>query len=223
MKCNFIRLAILCLFGLQMLAVAVAQNSENPQDAAKTAANPSNSVSNTAPAAAANSKADPKSDDYIIGNGDELAVNVWKEPEISRTVPVRPDGKITLPLVGEVAAAGMTPRNLEANLTKQLTSFVASPSVTVSVQTVHSQKFNIVGEVNRPGVYELNGPPMTVLDALALAGGLKDFAKSKKIYILRANQDGSQVRLPFNYNKVLKGEELQQNVVLQARDTIVVP
>src|SRR4051794_22624024 len=222
MKCNFIRLAILCLLGLQMLAVAVAQNSDQSQDAAKTAANPSNSVSNTAPAAA-NSKSDPKSDDYVIGNGDELAVNVWKEPEISRTVPVRPDGKITLPLVGEVVAAGMTPRNLEANLTKQLTSFVASPSVTVSVQTVHSQKFNIVGEVNRPGVYELNGPPMTVLDALALAGGLKDFAKSKKIYILRANQDGSQVRLPFNYNKVLKGEELQQNVVLQARDTIVVP
>src|SRR4051812_11967968 len=202
MKCNFIRLAILCLLGLQMLAVAVAQNSEKPQDASRNAGpepNPAavSKSANAAVAPAANSKADPKSDDYVIGNGDELAVNVWKEPEISRTVPVRPDGKITLPLVGEVVAAGMTPRNLEANLTKQLTSFVASPSVTVSVQTVHSQKFNIVGEVNRPGVYELNGPPMTVLDALALAGGLKDFAKSKKIYILRANQDGSQVRLPF--------------------------
>lgn len=162
-------------------------------------------------------------DDYVIGAGDELYVSVWKEPDLTRTVPVRPDGKITLPLVGDVQASGLTPKSLEENLTKQLAAFVSAPSVTVTVQGVHSQKFNIVGEVQKPGAYELSGPPSTVLDAIAMAGGLKDFAKSKKIYILRVKNDGTQVRLPFNYKEVIKGEHMDQNVVLQARDTIVVP
>ena len=162
-------------------------------------------------------------DTYKIGAGDELLVSVWKEPDLTRTVPVRPDGKITMPLVGDVQASGLTPHELEGNLTKQLSSFVSTPSVSVTVQGVHSQKFNIVGEVQKPGTYELNGPPSTVLDGIAMAGGLKDFAKEKKIYILRVKEDGSQVKLPFNYKEVIKGQNMAQNVVLQPRDTIVVP
>jgi polysaccharide export outer membrane protein len=198
-------LAILSLTGV-LYASPVPQNSDK-----------------TKPAAASNPQTDPKSESYVIGNGDELFVNVWKEPDLTRTVPVRPDGKITLPLVGEIAATGMTPKQLEADLTKQLSSFVSNPSVTVTVQSVHSQRFNIVGEVAKPGSYELSGPPSTVLDAIAMAGGLKDFAKSKKIYVLRVNSNGSQVRLPFNYSQVIKGQNLEQNIILQSRDTIVVP
>jgi polysaccharide biosynthesis/export protein len=177
------------------------------------------------PAANVDQKAAPgvDKDTYKIGAGDELLIAVWKEPDLTRTVPVRPDGKITMPLVGDVQASGLTPHELEGNLTKQLTSFVSTPSVSVTVQGVHSQKFNIVGEVQKPGTYELNGPPSTVLDAIAMAGGLKDFAKEKKIYILRVNADGSQVKLPFNYKEVIKGQNMAQNVVLQPRDTIVVP
>ena len=162
-------------------------------------------------------------DQYKIGAGDELFISVWKEPDLVRTVPVRPDGKITMPLVGDIQASGLTPHELETSLTKQLSSYVSSPSVTVTVQGVHSQKFNIVGQVQKPGTYELNGPPSTVLDAIAMAGGLRDFAKEKKIYILRFNQDGSQVKLPFNYKEVIKGQNMAQNVILQPRDTIVVP
>lgn len=161
--------------------------------------------------------------EYVIGAGDELYISVWKEPDLTRTVPVRPDGKITLPLAGDIQASGLTPNQLEQNLTKQLASFVSNPSVTVTVQAVHSQKINIVGEVNKPGSYDLNGPPTTVLDAIAMSGGLKDFAKGKKIYILRVGPDGKQQRLPFNYKDVIKGEHMEQNIVLQPRDTIVVP
>jgi polysaccharide biosynthesis/export protein len=202
------------LLAPSMFAQTPAQNAVPPKSA--NAANVSTTPAN-------NPKTDPKSDSYVIGNGDELLINVWKEPELTRTVPVRPDGKITLPLVGEVQASGLTPRQLEADLSKQLVSYVTAPSVTVAVQSVRSQKFNIVGEVAKPGSYELVGPPSTVLDAIAMAGGLKDFAKSKKIYILRLNSNGTQVRLPFNYAQVVKGENMEQNVVLQSRDTIVVP
>lgn len=161
-------------------------------------------------------------DDYIIGVDDLLNVNVWKEPEISRSVPVRPDGKITLPLIGDVVASGLTPRQLQANIAKALGAYMSSVDVAVSVQEVRSHKFNIVGEVQKPGAYVLNGS-MTVLDAIALAGGLKDFAKGKKIYLLRIKADGSRDRLAFNYNQVIKGDNLNQNVRLEPRDTIVVP
>ena len=162
-------------------------------------------------------------DQYKIGAGDELYISVWKEPDLTRPVPVRPDGKITMPLVGDIQASGITPHELETSLTKQLSSYVSSPSVTVTVQAVHSQKFNIVGQVAKPGTYELSGPPSTVLDAIAMAGGLRDFAKGKKIYILRVKDDGTQERLPFNYKEVIKGQNMVQNVVLQPRDTVVVP
>jgi polysaccharide export outer membrane protein len=163
-----------------------------------------------------------RSDDYVIGSEDVLAVNIWKEPEISRTVPVRPDGKITIPLVGDIQASGLTPKRLQDNIAQGLRSYVASPEVTVIVQEVKSLKFNIVGQIAHPGSYALS-QPMTVLDAIAVGGGLKDFAKGSHIYVLRTNPDKTQEKLSFDYKQVIKGKKLAGNVELHPGDTIVIP
>src|SRR5215831_16293237 len=159
---------------------------------------------------------------YVIGVDDVLAVSVWKEPELSRTLPVRPDGKITLPLVGDLQAAGTTPQMLQQALHDKLGAYMAVPEVAVIVQEAKSQKYNIVGQVAKPGSYSLN-ESMTVLDAIAEAGGLSLYAKSNAIYVLRMRTDGSSVQLPFRYKQVLKGTNLSQNVKLQPHDTVVVP
>jgi len=161
-------------------------------------------------------------DTFVIGNDDVLAINVWKEPDISRSIPVRSDGKISLPLVGEVQAAGRTPLKLEQEIAARLKNYIGEPEVTVIVQQINSQKFNILGQVSRPGSYPIANAA-TVLDAIALSGGFRDFAKQKAIYILRQNADGTQTRLPFNYKDVVKGKNTAQNIKLQPRDTIVVP
>src|SRR5215469_16926144 len=161
-------------------------------------------------------------DSFVIGNDDVLSVNVWKEPEISKSVPVRSDGKISLPLVGEVQAAGSTPLKLEEEIAARLKNYISEPEVSVIMQQINSHKFNILGQVTRPGSYSLTNDA-TVLDALALAGGFRDFAKRKSIYVLRQNADGTQARLPFNYKEVVSGHNSTQNVKLQPRDTIVVP
>jgi polysaccharide biosynthesis/export protein len=159
---------------------------------------------------------------YVIGADDVLAVNVWKEPEVSRSVPVRSDGKISLPLVGELTASGQTPLQLEQEISKRLQNYISEPEVTVIVQDSKSQKINILGMVVRPGSYMLTGSA-TVLDAIAMAGGFKDFAKQKQIYVLRSSSDGTQQRLAFNYKDVIKGKNAEQNVRLLPRDTVVVP
>lgn len=164
----------------------------------------------------------PHDDSFVIGNDDVLAINVWKEPEISRPVPVRSDGKISLPLVGELQAAGRTPLKLEQDIAAKLKDYIAEPEVTVIVQQINSQKFNVLGQVNKPGSYVLTNAA-TVLDGIALAAGFRDFAKQKAIYVLRQNADGSQTRIPFNYKEVVKGKNTAQNIKLQPRDTIVVP
>jgi polysaccharide export outer membrane protein len=166
----------------------------------------------------------PKSHDdaYIIGVDDVLAINVWKEPEVSKTVPVRSDGKISLPLAGEVQASGQTPRQLELDLSRRLASYISEPEVTVIVQEIKSQKFNILGQVAKPGAYPIANNS-TVLDAIAQAGGFRDFAKQKSIYVLRRNPDGTESRLLFNYKDMIKGKNADQNIKLQANDTIVVP
>ena len=161
-------------------------------------------------------------DNFVIGMDDMLAINVWKEAEISRSVPVRSDGKISLPLAGEVQAAGQTPRQLEVEIAKRLQNYISEPEVTVIVQQINSQKFNILGQVVKPGSYPLTNSP-TILDAIAVAGGFRDFAKKKSIYILRQSPGGGQLRVPFNYKNVIKGKDADQNVQLQPRDTIVVP
>jgi polysaccharide export outer membrane protein len=159
---------------------------------------------------------------YVIGANDVLAINVWKEPDISRSVPVRSDGKISLPLVGELQAGGQTPRQLEEEVTKRLQSYISEPEVTVIVTDSKSQKVNILGMVARPGAYLLTSAT-TVLDSIAMAGGFKDFAKQKSIYVLRQSADGKQERLSFNYKEVIKGKNPEQNIRLQAGDTVVVP
>src|SRR5438105_3883131 len=137
-------------------------------------------------------------EDYSIGPEDVLAINVWHEPELSRIVPVRPDGKISLPLIGDMQASGRSPRDLGNVIAKALQAYIAKPEVAVMLQEVKSQKYNIVGEVLRPGTFVLSNPT-TVLDALSSSGGFKDFAKVTHIYILRSQPNGSQIRLPFNY------------------------
>jgi polysaccharide biosynthesis/export protein len=159
---------------------------------------------------------------FKIGADDVLAISVWKEPDISRTVTVRSDGKISLPLIGELEAIGRTPRTLEVEISRKLRDYVSDPDVTVIIQEIRSQRFNIIGMVLRPGSYPLTRPT-TVLDAIAVAGGLRDFAKKKDIYILRRNADGSQRRLPFNYKDVIKGRSGKNDVALELNDTIVVP
>jgi polysaccharide export outer membrane protein len=196
---------------------------------------PASARSNSAPAppaAASDKPADDKArtgaraahsdNSYVIGADDVLAINVWKEPEVSRSVPVRSDGKISLPLVGELTAGGETPLQLEQEIAKRLASYISEPEVTVIVQDSKSQRINILGMVVRPGAYMLTGSA-TVLDAIAMAGGFKDFAKQKAIYVLRQNPDGTQKRIPFNYKEVIKGHDPDQNVRLQPRDTVVVP
>jgi polysaccharide export outer membrane protein len=164
----------------------------------------------------------PHDDTFIIGVDDILSVNVWKEPDISRSVPVRSDGMISLPLVGELQASGQTPHQLEIAITGKLKSFISEPEVTVMVQEIRSQKFNILGQVARPGSYPLTNAT-TVLDAIAIAGGFRDFAKQKNIYVLRQNPNGGESKLPFNYKDVIKGKDAAQNIKVEPRDTIVIP
>jgi polysaccharide biosynthesis/export protein len=158
--------------------------------------------------------------EYIIGPDDVLVVNVWKEPDLSRSVLVRPDGKITLPLLKDIDASGNTPSQLQARIEKALADYVSKPAVTVIVQEAKSHKFNILGSVQKPGSYGITGP-MTVLDAIALAGGLREWAKPGNIYILREISPGNREKIPFNYKKVLKGQS--EDILLKVKDTIVVP
>ena len=160
--------------------------------------------------------------DYVIGSEDVLAVNVWKEPEVSRAVIVRSDGKISLPLLGDIQASGKTPQQLQVEIAQGLVSYISAPEVAVIVQTINSKKYSILGQVARAGSSSLTGP-MTVLDAIAAAGGFQTFAKRKKIYILRTGPDGREQRIPFNYTEVIKGKHPEQNIQLQARDIIIVP
>src|SRR5438270_9168525 len=146
----------------------------------------------------------PHDDSFVIGNDDLLAVNVWKEPDISRSVPVRSDGKISLPLVGEVQATGRTPLRLEQEIATRLQNYISQPEVTVMVQQVNSQRFNMLGQIARPGSYAIANSP-TILDAIALAGGFRDFSKQTSINVLRQCPDGSPTRLPFDYKDDIRG------------------
>jgi polysaccharide export outer membrane protein len=158
---------------------------------------------------------------YIIGPEDELIVNVWREGDLSRSVPVRPDGKISLPLLNDVQASGLTPMQLGSEITIRLKKFIADPQVTIILSRVNSQRIYIVGEVGHAGAFSLV-PNMTVLEALSSAGGCSPFAKQNKIYILRL-ENGQEIRRPFNFKEVLGGRRMEQNILLKPGDTIVVP
>jgi polysaccharide export outer membrane protein len=158
---------------------------------------------------------------YVIGAGDVLSINVWRETEISQKLVVRPDGMITLPLVGDITAMGQTPEQLAEIVSKKLETILTSPQVSVIVAEVHSKFYVVVGEVAKPGQYPLTRPT-TVIEAISQAGGFRDFAKTSKMYILRL-ENGKRVRIPFNYTKVVKGKEPGQEVDLSTGDEIVVP
>jgi polysaccharide export outer membrane protein len=173
----------------------------------------------TKPAAAQNVPVTDPS--YKIGPQDVLRIDVWKEAEISRSVPVRPDGKISLPLLNDVQAEGLTAMELSNVITEGLKKYITNPQVTVSISEINSRRVYVTGEVTRPGAFPLL-PNMTVLQALTSAGGFTQFARTKKIYVLRS-EGGRQVKHPFNYNDVVKGNRQEDNIVLQPGDTIVVP
>lgn len=180
-----------------------------------TPANPSTSPQAPAPAV------EEDKSSFRIGIEDELQISVWHEPELSLAVVVRPDGMISMPLVNDVSAVGLTPLELQTLLSQKLKEFVTEPQVTVIVRQIRSRKVYLVGEVGRQGASPLNGSK-TVLELLAESGGLTPFAKAGSIYILR-NQGGRQIRIPFDYKKAITGRNGADNPVLQPGDVVVVP
>src|SRR5712691_6866873 len=167
------------------------------------------------------SKPTPEQGDYRIGPEDLLDIAVWNNTAISRTVPVRPDGKISLPLLNDVQAAGLTPSHLRDVLMKKLADYMPSPEVSVIVREVHSFKVSVIGEIKTPGRYELKSRA-TVLDVLAQAGPFSDFASRARIFVLRLNGT-TMKRIPFNYNKVIAADGEAENFLLQPGDIVVVP
>ena len=205
---------ILCWASVGVIGLAVcagAQEKEKPIPAAP------GSAPASASAAQKSATTDPN---YLIGAQDVLDINVWKEDQLTKTVPVRPDGKISLPLVNDVQAAGLTPTQLATQITQDLKKFVTEPQVTVIVREINSQRVYLIGEVTRAGAYPLL-PGMTVLQALSSAGGFTQFANTKKIYVLRL-ENGKQEKFPFNYKDALGGKA-EENIPLKAGDQIVVP
>lgn len=160
--------------------------------------------------------------DYRIGAGDLLQINVWKNETLSRIVPVRPDGKISLPLLQDVQAAGLTPMELRDKLANSFAEFMPNPEVSVSVNDVRSMRISVLGQVQRPGVLELHGAT-TILEAIAMAGGFRDFASPSRIVVLRTDQSGKTDRIRFNYNRAVSNSGDEQNMILKAGDVVVVP
>jgi polysaccharide export outer membrane protein len=160
------------------------------------------------------------SPDYVLGSDDQLHITVWKETDLTVTLPVRPDGKISLPLINDIQAAGLTPMELRDSITEKLKKYIADPRVTVVVTAMNSRRVFVSGEVVHTGAMPLL-PNMTMLQALA-AAGFTQFANLKGIYVLRV-ENGKQVKLPFNYRDVIKGNHPEQNIMLKPGDTVVVP
>jgi len=176
---------------------------------------PANAMQGTAPVSDTGAASD-----YVIGADDTLHISVWKEPDLSETLPVRPDGKISMPLLNDVTAAGLTPLQLKDSITEKLKKFISDPRVTVVVTAMNSRRVFVTGEVVHSGPMPLL-PHMTVLQALSQAG-FTQFANVKGIYLLRT-ENGKQEKLPFNYKDVVKGNHPEQNIVLKPGDTLVVP
>jgi polysaccharide biosynthesis/export protein len=204
-------LLLLSMLGIAALCVA---------QAAKPILTPTPEPAQAAPPAPVASSSAVENSSYIIGPDDVLQVTVWKEQTLSGTFPVRPDGMISMVLLGDVKASGLTPSQLAANLTTQYKKFVQDPLVTVLVQQVNSQRIFMVGEVGHVGPIPLT-PGMTPLQAIASAGGLTPYAHKKSIYILRGPQ-GKQEKIPFDYKAALRGDN-PKIVTLQPNDTVVVP
>jgi polysaccharide export outer membrane protein len=190
-------------------------------DAAAPAAAPAPVPAPKAPPIVRSSSAVDMSKEYLIGPEDVLDITVWKNcPDLCRTVPVRPDGKLSLPLVNDVQASGLTPMDLRQHLTDQLSEYLPSPEVSVIVREVHNFKVAVVGSVKMPGDYEIKSQA-TVLELIARAQGLTEFANRDKVVVLRQNGTKTE-RIKFNYRKVAEGDD-QDNFYVRAGDIIVVP
>ena len=208
---RLILIVILAAFPL----IAVAQNSALPMggaDAAKPEATTTDTGVGKTPAI---------SSEYRVGEGDTLQISVWKEPDLSKTVVVRPDGLVSLPLIGELKVSGMTSAEIQDAVAAKLKVFVLSPRVTVEITEIRSRRVFITGEILHPGLYPLAGPT-TVLQLIAQAGGLTPFAKRRNIVILR-QESGHPAKYPFNYSEVVHGHTPEQNIALLPGDTVVVP
>jgi len=204
------------LFRMQLLFVLLASAAlaQQPDSAAPAAAPPSEKPAEPQPKAG-------DDNGFKIGPQDVLRIDVWKEAELTRSIPVRPDGKISLPLLNDVQAAGLTSIELAANIRDGLKKFINNPQVTVTVTEINSRRVFVTGEVMRPGALPLL-PNMTVLQALSSCGGFSQFARTKNIYVLR--QEGAkQVKHPFNYKSVISGKKPEDDIQLQSGDVIVVP
>ncbi len=218
MMTNTLR-ALFSVAAIATCSVASAAQAQAP--AGKPAANPQ------APAPTRPSQAPPVvaaaviPPDYVIGVEDVLVIVFWREKDISSEVVVRPDGKITLPLINDVVASGLTPDQLRDVLAKEAERFIEEPAPSVVVKQINSRKVYITGEISKPGPYPLTGPT-TILQLIAIAGGLREFAQKKDIVIMR-NEGGKAITFQFNYAEVANRKKLQQNILLKPGDTIVVP
>ncbi len=207
--------------GLLLVAVcATARQSQQPEGAAPAQSAKPDTTLPAAPADPAKPAGLPVSVDpktFSLGPEDVIFVRVWREPDLSGQIVIRPDGKITMPLIREVDASGLSPEALAARIGEALSKYINNPQVLVQVLAVRSKRYLIDGEIYRPGAYPL-AVPTTVFEAITLAGGFRDFANKKNITIIRGKE-----RLKFNYNDVVKGKNLSQNVHLQNGDKIIVP
>jgi polysaccharide export outer membrane protein len=211
-----VTVTMVLLLGLSAAAAAWAQDDAKADTKAKEAKGKDNSAAASDPSAAG----PVAGATYIIGADDTLHIDVWKESDLTATLPVRSDGMISLPLLNDVQAAGLTPMQLAASLTNKLKKYLADPRVTVVVTQMNSQRYYVTGEVLHTGAQPLL-PNMTVLQALANAG-FTQFANTKGIYVLRA-QNGKQQKIVVNYKQLVKGDAMGQNILLKPGDTIVVP
>lgn len=159
--------------------------------------------------------------DYTLNPGDQLEISIWKEPDLTKTVQVRPDGKFSVPLAGEVVAAGRTVAQVQSDITNRLLKYIPEPVVTASLTVLEGNRVYVIGQVTKPGAYVMN-PRLSVLQALAVAGGMTPFAAANDILVMRGN-GRAQRMLPFRYGEVVRGRNLEQNVTLEAGDVVVVP
>lgn len=208
-----------------LIAGSLAQNNAVAKKASSKPASDKTSETSTSSDVKTGAKTEPVAHEdaftYRIGVEDELGISVWHEPDLSTNAVVRPDGMITLPLLNDLKVTGMTTRELQDTLTEKLKEFLKEPQVTVIVRQIRSRKVYLLGEVVRPGTYQLNNPK-TVLQLLAEAGGPGAYAKVGSIYVIR-QQNGTQTRLPFHYKKAMSGSRMSDDILLQPGDMVIVP
>ena len=212
-------MTLLGIAGAVILSAPMFAQGQNPSEASQTTQTASAKPTANRPEGTNPSVKVGK--DYVIGADDVLDVSVWKEQELTRTLQVRPDGKISMPLLGDLQAAGLTPGELAQSVGDKLKKYLTAPQVTVILTQINSQRVYVTGEVARPGAYPVL-PGMTVLQAISSAGGLTPFANGKKIFIMR-DEHNIQTKYPFSYKDVLDGRKAEQNLRVKAGDTIVVP